>query len=142
MVCAVFECAVLLSLILVHHFPTMPVLWMTYCGTRFGTVAPGVLLPLGVSLWTIWRITSPREDLEEEEEPSALSPIRRRSSRRFQDVSSRFNTTQRLHQLEEPLLSRADWEESEEGEEEEVTSRFGMLQKWAEKLPGFRKKKP
>lgn len=43
-----------------------------------------------------------------------------------------------------PWLPRPchDSSRSEEGEEEEVTSRFGMLQKWAEKLPGFRKKKP
>lgn len=43
-----------------------------------------------------------------------------------------------------PWLPRpcCDSSRSEEGEEEEVTSRFGMLEKWAEKLPGFRKKKP
>ncbi|CAJ1346071.1 unnamed protein product [Effrenium voratum] len=90
MLCAVFECSVLLSLILVHHFPSMPVLWQTYCGT----VLLGVSLSSGVSLWAMWKISSPRE---EPEEHSALSPVRRRSR------SGRFNQS-RLDQLREPLL--------------------------------------
>ncbi|CAK9073766.1 unnamed protein product [Durusdinium trenchii] len=109
MLSAVFELTVLLSLILVHHFPSMPVLWKTYCGT----VLLGVSMASTVSLWTIWKITSPREELEEVEDVSAaLSPVKRRSSRRFQDLSARFNTSQRLEELQEPLLdSLASWED-------------------------------
>ena len=41
--------------------------------------------------------------------------------------------TERLNELSEPLLGRADWEEPE-------AEAMGFLERWAEKLPGFRRK--
>ncbi|CAE8618061.1 unnamed protein product, partial [Polarella glacialis] len=40
MLCAVLLCSTILGVILVHHFPSMPYLWQTYCGTVFvGTLS-------------------------------------------------------------------------------------------------------
>ncbi|CAE7334550.1 unnamed protein product [Symbiodinium natans] len=80
LVTAVCECMVLLSLIFVHHFPSMPVLWQVYCGT----VGVGASLALAVCLLSLWRSSTPREVAEKEPSEASLSPARRRSSRLLQ----------------------------------------------------------
>ncbi|CAE7671816.1 unnamed protein product [Symbiodinium microadriaticum] len=99
LVSAVCECMVLLSLIFVHHFPTMPVLWQVYCGT----VGVGASLALAVFLLSLWASSSPRVEKEEEANDAALSPARRRSSKRKQHWL-RQQQERALEHLREPLL--------------------------------------
>ncbi|CAE7445075.1 unnamed protein product, partial [Symbiodinium pilosum] len=98
LVSAVCLCMVLLSLIFIHHFPTMPVLWQVYCGT----VGIGAASALAVCLLSLWTNSSPRELPEPDEvvAEASLSPARRRSSKTLQ----RRREEPSLAHLREPLL--------------------------------------
>eukprot|EP00439_Symbiodinium_sp_Y106_P037605 s247_g4.t1 len=95
LVSAVCECMVLLSLIFLHHFPSMPVLWQV-------TVGVGASLALAVFLLSLWTSSSPRVEKEEEVSDAALSPARRRSSK--QKPHWLRQQERALEHLREPLL--------------------------------------